>query len=366
MRLELAATALALAACGSHSKPDKPDKKRDAGTAVAVHDAAKLDAAPLPHLAPAPPLPAIPAGLPQPSLPAFVTPDAIALGELLFWDPRLASDGKTSCATCHDPAHGYSGATRQTTAGGKPNLRRAPTLVNLAWDRELGWDGRYASLAEHLPAHAIGQLGNDLATAVGRIANIPGYRAHFARLEKPANADTVVAALSAFVLTRYAGDSDWDRVERSVSVSSDNNDAATADLVAGYKLFANRAQCSVCHTPPLYTDLRYHRIGLVASHDEGRGRVDPAAKGAFKTPTLRGAADRTGFFHDASARTLDAAIDWHLAGGTGQGADKSIIDRELHEIALSKAERHQLGAFVRALSDSRSTTKPPARPALPR
>jgi cytochrome c peroxidase len=85
--------------------------------------------------------PRVPDSLPKPALPEFVTAEAVALGELLFWDTRLSIDNKLACATCHDPAHGYAGAKRQNTATGKPNLRRAPTLVNLAWHKELGWDG---------------------------------------------------------------------------------------------------------------------------------------------------------------------------------------------------------------------------------
>jgi cytochrome c peroxidase len=274
---------------------------------------------------------------------------------LLFWDTRLSIDNRTSCATCHDPARGYAGAKRQNTATNKPNLRRAPSLVGLAWHEELGWDGRYRSLAEHLPAHVLGQMGSDLTAVVTRITAVAGYRAHFQRVGD-ATAETAIHALGAFVLTRYAGNAPWDRVERSPD--------APKDLVAGYQLFQAKAQCSVCHTPPLYTDHKYHRLGLIASPDEGRGRVDEAQKGAFKTPTLRGAANRDGFFHDGSAQSLDAAIDWHLAGATGQGADPKIIDPAIKKITLTPTERKQLGDFVRALTDNRNLPAP-TKPALP-
>ncbi|MEO8703262.1 MAG: cytochrome c peroxidase [Kofleriaceae bacterium] len=334
-----------LAACGGKTEPQQPTKKDDGGVAKPAEDAAANVT-----LAPAPPLPVVPAGLPPVELPATVTPEAVALGELLFWDSRLSIHGKQSCATCHDPAHGYASAKRMETAAGKLFPRRAPTLVNLAWHKELGWDGRYSSMGEFLDAHVKNQLGDDLGTAVARIAEVPGYRAHFTRVGGVAAA---ADALAAFTLTRYAG-STWDRVER--------NPDAPANLKAGYTLFQNKAQCSVCHTPPLYTDLRFHRMGLVASPDEGRGRVDAAAKGAFKTPSLRGVATRTGFFHDASAASLDAAIDWHLAGGTGQGADPSIVDPALKKLVLTAAEREQLAAFVQALSDDQPAAKPPTLP----
>ncbi len=343
-RLVLLACVLA---CGGGSKPK--DKDKEDGGVVRPADAGIA-------LPPAPPLPPPPDSLPKPKHPDYVTAEAVALGELLFWDTRLSIDNKMSCATCHDPAKGYAGGKRQNTASGKPNLRRAPTLVNLAWGKELGWDGRYGSLAEHLPAHVLGQMGSDLGAVVTRINAVAGYRAHFQRLgDGDADTDAVVRALAAFTLTRYAGDAPWDRAERDPD--------APKDLVAGYQLFQTKAQCSVCHTPPLYTDHEFHRLGLIASPDEGRGRVDDTRKGAFKTPTLRGAAQREGFFHDASAATLDAAIDWHLAGATGQGADPKIIDPAIKKITLSASERKQLVEFVRALTDTKARVS--TKPALP-
>ena len=334
-----------LASCSDPKQPVVNPGKRDGGSASTDGGVA---------LSPAPPLPTVPDGLPKvPDVPG-VTAEAVALGELLFSDPRLSSTGELACADCHVPAHGFSGDALAKTAAGKANLRRAPALVNLAWHDGLGWDGRFGSFAELIGPHAQGQLGIDLAAAVARIQDVPGYRAHFARVGG-ASAATAQKALEAFVLTRYAGDAPWDRVERSPD--------APADIKAGYQLFTNKAQCGTCHPPPHYTDHRYHRLGLIAAADEGRGKVDPAQKGAFKTPTLRGAAAREAFFHDASGKSLDAAIDWHLAGGTGQGADASIIDPSLRKVSLSPKEREQLGAFVRALTDV--SAPPVAKPALP-
>lgn len=337
---------LLLAACPKKNgdTPSKPIKK-DAAAAAA-------DATPPVVLAPAPPVPAVPAGLPPPPERAAITPEAVALGELLFWDTRLSTNNRIACATCHVPDGGFAGESQQANAGNKPNLRRAPPLANIAWQKELGWDGRYTSLAEMLAAHVRGQLGDDLSAAVTRISEVPGYRAHFARLGGAPNADAAMTALSAYVLTRYQGNAPWDRLERAPEVP--------ADMKAGYAVFTGKAQCSVCHTPPLYTDNQYHRIGLIKVADEGRGRVDAAKQGAFKTPTLRGATVRRAFFHDGSAKTLDEAIDWHLAGGTGQGADPSIV--ELKKVTLSAQEREQLGAFVRALTDAMA---PNMKPQLP-
>jgi cytochrome c peroxidase len=344
------ALVLLLSACpkrGDKPQSVEPQHPRDAAARVV---AAELDASTV-GIPEAAPLPAAPSGLPAAQLPADVTPAAVALGEVLFHDVRLSANGKVACATCHDPAHGFAGTGRQETGTGKPNLRRAPPLVNLAWQKTFGWDGRYDSLPEQLAVHWKGQLGTEPREAVGRVADLPLYQLYFAALGATGD-DAALDAVRAYVLTRYAVGAPWDRLERSPDVPP--------ELAAGYAVFSGKAQCSVCHTPPLYTDRLYHRLGLISLGDEGRGRVDHARAGAFKTPTLRGAAARTSFFHDGSAKTLDEAIDWHLAGGTGQGADPSIVD--LKKISLTPSERAALGAFVRALTADSPAPRPPAMP----
>lgn len=323
-----------LAACGSKGndtpKPPEPTVK-DGPPVVALGDAG------LPALPPAPPLPAVPDGLPP--VPATgATPELVALGELLFSDPRLSSTGKLSCATCHDPAHGFAGAERVNTAAEKQNARRAPTLVNLAWQTAYGWDGRADTVEELLATHLGGQLDAKLPDVIARLGADPVIQAHFARV----GGEQIVPALAAYTLTRYEGAAPWDRYEREHD--------KPPELVTGYGLFMTKAQCSVCHTPPLYTDGAYHALGLIKLPDQGRGMVEAGKDGQFKTPPLRGAARRQGFFHDGSAQTLDAAIDWHLAGGRGAGADPSIIDPALRPVTLTDAEREALGAFVTALT----------------
>jgi len=265
----------------------------------------------------------------------LVTPERVALGELLFWDVRLSTSGKLACATCHDPAHGYAGSAQHP----------APAIVDTAWTGEPDWSGDRSGALAALGAHAGRQLGEVLPASVAGIADLPLYRAHFERVvasEHPAkdvlpvNGDTAVRALAAFVVTRFEGDAPWDRLEREP--------APPADLKAGYQLFMGKARCAQCHVPPLYTDRARHRVGPAAAGDK-------AGEQGWRTPTLRGAADRSVFFHDASAPTLAAAIDAHLAGGG-----------ELPTLALSAAERQQLVAFVTAL-----TSKAPVavKPALP-
>jgi cytochrome c peroxidase len=351
-RSALVGVTIALAGCPHRADHKTP--RKDAGAVVVANDDAAPTAVVLP---PAPPVPQQPAGLP--ALPSSagldaVTPDQLALGELLFWDGRLATDGKTACATCHDPAHGYSGSVAiDKTAAGEPNRRHAPTLVNLAWAREYGWDGRFTSLGELMAAHVKGQLGQDLDTAMTKLAAMPVYAAHLARVGGTPG-DAALHALEAFALTRYDGDSPWDRLEPSARTPKPGS---SDPIVAGYLVFTGKGQCAVCHTPPLYTDFGYHVVDARPPVDDGRGKVDPNQRGAMRTPTLRGAEARSAFFHDGRFATLDQAIDAHLPANFGSDADPT-----LRRIALTVDERAHVLAFVRALTADRP---PSTKPVLP-
>lgn len=359
----LAVMALALVACGKRSgsqsndkpNPVKPTPPVAVGSAVppVANDG-------LPVLPPPPPLPEIPRGLPdRPATSITPTPAGVALGELLFFDPRVSQAGKTMCAGCHVPTLAFAGNDRALAADGRPNARRTPSLINLAWQTDFAWDGRYSDVATLLTAHVRGQLGDSADAVAARLAQVPVYRAHFARAfglsaDAAPTGSHVIEALAHYVSTRYSSTSPWDQVERTPN--------ADKNLQAGYQLFTGVAGCATCHVPPLYTDNRFHRIGLIATPDEGRGKVDPAQQGAFRTPSLRGLSYRTAFFHDASAPSLDAAIDWHLAGGRGQNADPSIIDPALTKVTLTPEQRSQLGAFVQALASKQGPAPAPTLP----
>jgi cytochrome c peroxidase len=332
----------ALAACpkgGDKPKPVEPTKRDDAQSRLLP----EIDGGPI-VLAPAPALPAVPAGLPPAPANPRVTPDALALGELLFYEPRLSQSGSRACSNCHDPETGYSGNV-QLAADGKQNLRRTPALVNLAWAKAFGWDGRYATFADHLPSHLKGQLGDPIDVVTTRLDAVPLYHAHFARIGG-APQDAVIQALEAYVLTRYEGGSAWDAMERTALTKSGTT--SSDPIVAGYQLFIGKAQCGVCHPPPLYSDHAFHKVAANPLNDPGN-------KGAFKTPTLRGASARTSFFHAGHVKGLEDAVATY---------QKPIADGDpiLAKVRLSPDETKQVVAFLQALTADRPA---PSKPVLP-
>jgi cytochrome c peroxidase len=325
---------------GDKAKPPEPQGRGDAqGRLLPVEDGG------ITALPPAPPLPAVPAGLPGAPANPRITPEAVAFGELLFHDKRMSASAARSCAGCHDPATGFAGAV-QRAADDKPNLRRTPAIVNLAWASSFGWDGRYASFASHLPPHLKGQLGEPLETVATRIAEVPAYKLHIARVGGAPH-EAITRALEAYVLTRYEGDAPWDRTERTALTKAGS--ASNDPIVAGYQLFIGKGQCGVCHVPPLYTDHARHRVAADPFKD-------PAHKDkGFKTPTLRGAATRRELFHAGSAKSLAEAV----AQYTTPIAD---ADPVVAKIKLTPDEQAQVVAFLTALTADRP---PPVKPVLP-
>jgi len=328
-----------LAACSSKSSggDDHQPKTTPTPETAQAGDAAPAGEVQLP---PAPPVARAPLGLPATPSPSYnpTTPAKVALGRKLFFDVQLSAAGTMACAHCHDPQHGWGDPRRLSeTAGGKLNLRHAPALANVAYAHELYWDGRVKPLEALILANWKGQMGANPDAIARRLGEDRLYEAHFRRaFDSAPTGDHTVEALAAFVRTIRSGDAPWDRYE-----NGDRN-AVGPDVVAGAALFRGKAQCGVCHPPPMYTDQQYYAVGVGdPARDPGRMIVtgSQADRGAFRTPTLRGAAESGPYFHDGSAPTLEAVVDHFLGGASGR-----------EPIVLTPDERAQLLAFVRALT----------------
>jgi cytochrome c peroxidase len=315
------------------------------------------------ELPPAPPLPANPPFFPDVPVPDDnkLTAEKVELGKMLFFDKRLGKDDKFSCESCHYVDKGWAdGEKLSIKADGKSNTRHSPTLWNAAYAKEFYWDGRSATLEVQVLAAWKGQIGGDPAKVAEKLNAIPVYKAHFQRaFGADASEQTIVQALASFVRTIRAGDTPWDKYEGG------DKKAVDEAAVRGFEVFTKKANCSLCHAPPLYSDYLFHNVGIgfgegVTEPDVGRGKVSnkPEDKGRFKTPSLRGVATHPPYFHDGSAATLEEAVDYMLSGGH----KNDNLDQQLKKIDLSQEERADLLAFLKALSPADYKFDPPKLP----
>ena len=291
------------------------------------------------------------------------TPERIALGKMLFFDPRLGRNKNISCATCHNPLLGWSdGLPLGQGSLGKSLPRATPALYNTGFNILQMWDGRMRSL-EHqalAPMAADTEMNVDFDQMITFINSFPEYRAAFkAAYSAGATKEKIAKAIASFERTILSNNSPFDDWIKG------DDSALTDHQVAGFKLFVDteKGNCAVCHNPPNFTDNGFHNIGLKVSADKpdlGRYQVRKVAvlKGAFKTPSLRSIAKSAPFFHDGTAKDLAQVMDHYLQDFTHNKG----VSPALKTIALSVQEKQQIIAFLHSLSDRNEI---PTLPALP-
>ncbi|MCA8941228.1 MAG: c-type cytochrome [Planctomycetes bacterium] len=285
--------------------------------------------------------------VPSPENP--MTPQKVELGKHLFFDTRLSSNGAMSCQTCHLHEHGWTDGKRfSTKVDGSMNTRNSPTLYNLGYHDHLYWDGRADSLESNITAAWKGHMGGDPDAMAKSLDAIPGYHSMFrAAFGEDPTGKLVVFALASFVRSLRAGDSAFDRNELS------------ADAKAGQQIYMQR--CVSCHTAPLFTDTKFHNVGMGEKPDVGRGKYDESLQGAFKTPTLRNVTKTAPYFHDGSVATLREAVTIMAHGGVDNPNRDPILQANASLPELTSEQTDQLLAFLGAL-DSHEKFSPPKLP----
>lgn len=286
------------------------------------------------------------------------TKTRVKLGKMLFFDTRLSGDGNMSCATCHNPLYGWSDGL--STAKGFKSMvlgRASPTVINTAYNALQMWDGRKKSLEDQAtgPMEASVEMNTNIPRMLKWLNNNEGYNKAFAKAYPGEAVDrkTVSKAIASFERTAISNDSPFDRWVKG------NAGAMTKQQVRGFKLFVEpgKGNCAACHQAPNFVDDGFHNIGLASygkkNPDVGRYAQKPLGimKGAFKTPTLRDIALTAPYFHDGSAKTLEEVVAHYAKGGVV----KTNLSPEMKKLTLSKQDKEDLVAFLKAL-----TSKPKA------
>jgi cytochrome c peroxidase len=252
---------------------------------------------PLPHF---PPLPA------ENSL----TPEKVDLGNMLFFEPRISSSGVISCATCHNPALGWTDRIpRATGHDGQIGERNTPTVLNSGFLDAQFWDGR----APDLEAQALGpieadvEMAMELGEALERLEGFDLYQEKFAEAfpdeEAPINESNLAQALASFQRTLNTPESPFDRY-----LYGDMN-ALNDQEKDGMVAFVDNG-CIACHRGPNLSDSQFHRIQVPGSTDVGRYEVtaEEEDKHRFRTPTLRNVAVTYPYMNNGATGTLEESV----------------------------------------------------------
>jgi cytochrome c peroxidase len=261
-----------------------------------------------------------------------IAPERVALGRLLFFDPRISLDGTVSCAKCHQPGlYGTDALAKPIGVKDRENPRNAPTVLNAALQLAAHWRGDRVNVEDQATKALVGppSFGQpNFQAAMARIKAIPNYGEMF-RKAFPADKDPVSPENWGRAIGAY---------ERTLVTPSPFDAylggdirALSASARAGLKKFIDTG-CTACHSGVGVGGGMYQKFGVTEDYwkethskmiDKGRFDVtnNPADMYVFKVPTLRNVAMTPPYFHDGSVATLPEAV--HVMGKVQLGRDLS-------------------------------------------
>lgn len=294
-----------------------------------------------------------------------ITPEKIALGKALFFDPRLSASGVFSCASCHNLATGGDDNMETSVGHGwQKGPRNSPTVLNAVLNEAQFWDGR----ADDLKAQAKGpvQAGVEMANTPGQVEatlrSMPQYVSWFSEAfpeeAAPVNFDNMARAIEAFEATLItpAPFDAW---------MNGDDEALSDEAKAGLALFVDKG-CSSCHSGVNVGGHGYYPFGLIEKPgadilpegDKGRFAVTATVDDeyVFRAAPLRNVGLTAPYFHSGKVWDLETAV-------------AIMAESQLGE-ALPEAEVTQLVAFLESLTGSvppvSLPTLPPETAATPR
>ena len=317
-------------------------------------------------------------------------PHAIALGEKLFFEPRLSGSGSVLCATCHAPFRHFQDG-RARAFGMQPLDRNTPTVVNARFYRWYGWDGAQDSLwAQSIrPLLDAREMNASAAHVAGTVRTLfrEDYEKAFQRRPPQDDEELLVdagKALAAFQETLVSARTPFDDFRDALASGKRVTDYPAA-AQRGLRIFIGKGNCSVCHFGPQFTNgefadtgvpffiapgrvdsgrhggietLKASRFNLLGRHNDDATRANAVGTrhvqaqhrnfGEFRVPGLRGVAQTAPYMHNGSLATLREVVKFY----SELNEERLHADGEkiLKPLRLTEQEAADLVAFLQTLS----------------
>ena len=273
---------------------------------------------------------------PLPPVPAL-DPAKVELGRRLFNEPRLSVNNTLSCASCHQLETG--GADNKPFSlgfDGKPVQVNTPSVFNASLNFKQFWNGRVDTLQAQIEQVVISpmEMGSDWNTVVQNLTALPLYQRAFSQAYPDGvTAANVQNALATYERTLLTPNSRFDQYLLG------NTEILTLQEKYGYQRFKDYG-CIACHQGINIGGNMFQKFGVMGDYFKARGNPVEADLGrylmtqdeddrhVFKVPSLRNVAVTAPYFHDASAKTLEEAVDVmfkYQLGRNPNQEDKDLI-----------------------------------------
>lgn len=244
-----------------------------------------------------------------------LTDPRVVLGQELFWDKRVSSNGKIACASCHPAEFGGADERRfSVDAREKETNRNSQTVFNATLQPKLRWTADRDSAAHQAERSLTGSLGFTSAEDVLPVLKTLGYEKKFASAFSdtpsmtPQNYAKAIEVYEQTLITP----SPWDRF-----LNGDDN-AISETAKRGLRLFIDRG-CVQCHDGRLLGGESMEKFGVVKDywtvtksekHDAGKfeSTKNEDDRFVFRVSMLRNISRTGPYFHDGSVKSLKEAI----------------------------------------------------------
>jgi len=245
-----------------------------------------------------------------------VDPKKVALGRILFHEPRLSHDNSVSCASCHGLTTG--GVDRKvvsTGVKGRQGIINTPTVYNSGLLFRQFWDGRAETLEDQIdgPIQDPLEMGSQWPDVLAKLYDDAKYPDMFKEIyDDGITRENVKNAIAEFERSLITPNSRFDQYLRG------DKNAITRKEKRGYALF-KRYGCISCHQGVAVGGNMFQVFGAVNSYFEVRGNItkadmgrfnvtgNPEDKHVFKVPSLRMVALTPPYLHDGTAKTMHDA-----------------------------------------------------------
>ena len=304
------------------------------------------------------PIPETPPALPgEPS-----TPEKVALGKMLYFEPRLSESHEYSCSTCHNIGMGGADG-RSSSVGHQWQLsgRKTLSVLNAVFNKSQYFDGRASDLKDQVvrsvmafPAALLRTRGGPTIFnpaemnitkqhAVEQLKAIPGYveafKKAFPNEADPIVYDNVGRAIAIFEATLITPNAPFDRWLKG------DDAALSEEQKQGLKLFIDKG-CSNCHNGVNIGGAMYARFGVV--HNPGPELLPPEDLGrfavtknvddkyVFKVQSLRNIELNAPYFHSGHCWDLKQAV--------------AVMGESQLGLKLSEGEINNVTEFLKSLT----------------
>jgi cytochrome c peroxidase len=279
-----------------------------------------------------------------------ITEKKVALGKMLYFDPRLSKSGLISCNSCHNLATGGVDGVDVATGHkwrANPHHLNSPTVYNAVFMQKQFWDGRSPDLEDQAqgPIQAAPEMAATKEHVEKVINSIPAYVEAFKDAYndpnfKPTFKDVadVIAVFERTLVTPSRYD----------DFLNGNDKALTAEEKEGLKVFIDKG-CASCHNGVgLGGTMRpFPAVGTYKYANIGDFKGDK--NGLVKTPTLRNILQTRPYFHNGAVWDIKEAIK--IMGETQLG------------VKISDEEAEKIKTFFGALTGKKPEIRYPELPA---